>query len=124
MPYDSEFKSAEENVRTYGDDLRKYLDKLSEAIELFNDERMELRYDEELFTDCIGAEITIVAHILPKLEGGGDKTKSLYAEMKVYEPWLDDVMIPKMKEKDRVVSVMNLYRLILRAYDMLGLTPL
>lgn len=124
MPFDSEFQRAEVSERTYGDDLRKYLDKLSESIELFNDERMELRYDEELFTDCIGAEITIVAHLLPKLEGGGTKTESLYKEMKLFEPWLDDVMIPKMKENDRVVSVMKLYKLILRAYDMLGLTPL
>jgi hypothetical protein len=121
MPFDSEFQRADGGVQTYGDDMRKYLRDLSDAYEFFIEEKMKLHYDEELFTECLASMITIMSHLLPKLSGGGTKTERVYRELKTYEHWMDDVMIPKLSERGRVTE---LYKLILEAYDLLGLSSL
>lgn len=117
-PFDSEFKRADETPG-YKDDLVGDFRELNKGWRFFLDEKAKLHYDEELFTECISLMVVIVAQILPKLRGGGAKTEALYNEMKPYERWLDDIMIPKLRERDKVGL---LYKLIVRGYDLLGLT--
>lgn len=121
MPsYDSEFqRSVSESGAKQ--ELQSFMRRLNEGYNFFIEEKMKLHYDEELFTECIALMLTITANILPKLEGGGAKTEKMFAELKVYEPWLTDVMIPKLHQRDKVN---NLYRSILKAYDLLGLSSL
>lgn len=105
----------------YGEDLLEYLRELTRAYTFFMEEKLKLHYDEELFTECIASMVVIMSHLLPKLEGGGTKTEKLYKEMKTYEHWMDDLMIPKLKEREKVNE---LWRLILKSYDTLGLSSL
>lgn len=120
MQYDAQFERSE-NQPQYRMDLIQYLRELTKAYQFFLEEKAKLHYDEELFTECIAYMVIIMSHLLPKLEGGGQKTEKLYAEMEKFEPWLDDVMIPKLKEREKVG---DLYKIIIRAYDMLGLSAL
>lgn len=120
MQYDSEFERSE-NQHEYRADLVQYLRELTKGYQFFLEEKAKLHYDEELFTECIAYMVIIMSHLLPKLEGGGKKTEALYKELKAFEPWMDDVMIPKLKEREKVG---DLYKIILRAYDMLGLSAL
>jgi hypothetical protein len=105
----------------YGEDLLEYLRELSRAYQFFMEEKLKLHYDEELFTECIASMVVIMSHLLPKLEGGGIKTEKLYKEMCKFEPWIDDLMVPKLKERERVN---DLWKLILKSYDTLGLSTL
>lgn len=119
-PYDSEFKRAEE-APDYRNDLIADLRELNQGWRFFLDEKAKLHYDEELFSECITLMVVIIAQLLPKLEGGGAKTEKLFTLMKPYEKWLDDVMIPKLREREKVGE---LYKLIIRGYDLLGLTQI
>jgi hypothetical protein len=120
LSFDSEFQRPD-SFPAYRDDLAGYLRELTIGYKFFLEEKAKLHYDEELFTECIAYMVVITSHLLPKLEGGGSKTERLYNELKVYEPWIDDIMIPKLKERSKVN---DLYKIILRCYDILGLTPL
>jgi len=119
-PYDSEFKRAEE-APDYRNDLIADLRELNQGWRFFLDEKAKLHYDEELFTECITLMVVITAQLLPKLEGGGAKTDALFKLMKPFEPWLDDIMMPKLREREKAG---NLYKLIIRGYDLLGLTQI
>lgn len=120
MPFDSEFERSDDQ-HEYKKDLVGYLRELNQGYRYFLEEKAKLHYDEELFTECISLMVIITAQLLPKMEGGGKKTEVLFMALKAYEPWLDDVMIPKLKEREKVGE---LYKIILRAYDMLGLSAL
>ena len=120
MEFSPEFNRAE-GRRGYSDDLLEMLQELTRAYQFFMEEKLKLHYDEELFTECIASMVVIMSHLLPKLEGGGVKTERLYKEMKKFEAWIDDLMVPKLKERERVN---DLWRLILKSYDTLGLSTL
>ena len=119
-PYDTELKRSDE-LPQYSDELIIMLINMTRGYKYFLEEKAKLHYDEELFTECIADMLEILSHILPKMEGGGAKTEPLYKQLKEFEPWLDDVMIPKIKEREKVNT---LYNLIIRAYHVLGLTTL
>lgn len=120
MPYDDGIKRAEGSDE-YRDILIYHLDVLTMKYRDFIQEKANLRYDEQLFTDYLSEMVTILGLILPKLKGGGKKTEKLYAEMKVYEPWISDILIPRVDERDKVF---DLHRLIGEAYETLGLSTL
>lgn len=109
-----------ENIQ-YSDILVNKLYELTEAFQLFYETKAKLHYDSHLLSELISIELVILSHLLPKLEGSGTKAKTLYEKLNVFRPWLDDVMIPQVKESYRV---QELYDLILKAYDLLGLSPL
>jgi len=119
-PYDTELKRSDE-LPQYSDELIIMLINMTRGYKFFLQEKAKLHYDEELFTECIADMLEILSHILPKLEGGGQRTKELYDKLKKFEPWINDVMIPKIKERTKVNE---LYNLIIRAYHVLGLTTL
>jgi len=77
--------------------------------------------DEDVFNAFISEMIVVTDHLLAKLEGIGEKAKPLLKEFKEFEPWLDDISIPKIHIEE-TKKVHKLFRLILRAYDMLGLS--
>lgn len=79
--------------------------------------------DEEVFNAFLSEMLVVTAHLLAKLEGAGDKAKPLLAEFEEFKPWLDDISIPKIKIEE-TKKVHKLFRLILRAYDMLGLSSI
>ena len=81
----------------------------------------KITMDEETFNAFISEMVVITDHLLAKLEGSGDKAKPLLQEFDEFKPWLDDVSIPKREIEERK-KVHKLFPLILRAYDMLGLS--
>ena len=120
MAYEDGFKRAS-NSNEYVDVLVYHLDVLTMKYRAFIEEKANLRYDENLFTEYLSEEVTILSLILPKLKGGGKRTEALYNEMKAYEPWLKDILIPRVRERDKVFE---LHRLIGEAYEILGLSQL
>lgn len=118
--FDESLKRAE-YVPQYSDILIQKMSELTEAFQIYYETKCKLCYDSYLLSELISIELVILSHLLPKLEGSGDKARKLYKELLVYEPWLKDVMIPQIKEVDRV---QDLYALELKAYDLLGLSQL
>ena len=119
---ESEFRRAEE-TRTYGDDLRGYMDDLTMLYESMLAKWARGMADEELLNATLAKMISVMAHLLPKLDGGGTKTKALREKFVPYESWLNSIQIPKT-EDDQADLIPGLYSLILQAYDKLGLSNL
>ena len=118
--YDTELSHAEETP-TYNQMLTGYLDDLTVIYENLMARVLRGRSDEEVTNAFIAKSISIMTHLLPKLEGGGSKTKSLVDEFEVFKPWMTDISLPKrdMNEADRVP---DLFYLIVCAYNLLGLS--
>ena len=66
--------------------------------------------------------VVTAAHILAKLEGLGDKAKPLLKEFEEFRPWMDNILKPK--ELNESKKIHKLFRLLLRSYDLLGLSRL
>lgn len=77
--------------------------------------------DEERFNECLTEMIVILDHLYPKLEGGGERTKFLLKEFDDFISWTENVMIPKINIEEQK-KLHRLYKLILKAYDVLGLS--
>lgn len=77
--------------------------------------------DESLFNNMLSEMLVLVAHLYPKIQGGGKKTELLLEEFKEFVPWLEDIKKPKAFLKERM-KIPALFRLIIRAYDVLGLS--
>ncbi len=103
------------------DILLFHYDVLTMKYNAFIQEKANLRYDEQLFTDYLSELVTILRLILPKLKGGGRKTEEIYKQIKEFEPWIKDILIPRVEERDKVF---DLHSIIDEAYDVLGLSPI
>lgn len=77
--------------------------------------------DEEQFNECLTEMIVILDHLYPKLEGGGVKTQELLEQFNEFVDWTENIMIAKTDIKERT-KLHKLYKLILKAYDILGLS--
>jgi len=110
-----------EGAQQYSDILLRKLGDLTDIFQSYYETKAKLRYDNNLLSELISIELVIISHLLPKLNGSGQKAKALYEEMNKFRPWLTDIMIPQIKEPEKV---QDLYDLILKAYDLLGLSPL
>lgn len=79
------------------------------------------RGDDELVNMLISQLVVITQNLLPKIEGGGGRIKELLREFQSYESWLNAAnrMKTNIKEIDRIPS---LYKLVIKAYDILGIT--
>jgi hypothetical protein len=119
---DTELRRAEMS-RDYGDDLRSYLDDLTVLYESMLAKWARGSSDEELLNTTLSKMISIMAHLLPKLDGGGQKTKELRKKFEPYEAWIDSIQIPKNDDAE-ADKIPQLYLLILQAYDKLGLTSI
>ena len=81
----------------------------------------KLTKDEELFNAFISAMIVYTDQIIAKLEGSGDKAKSLLGEFEDFKSWLDDISVPKLSIEE-TKKVHKLYRLITKANELLGIS--
>jgi hypothetical protein len=81
----------------------------------------KLTLDENLFNETVSEMIVIMNHLNVKLEGCGDKTKDIVRELNEFSSWADDILIPK-KDIVQMKRIHKLFRLILKAYDILGLS--
>lgn len=79
----------------------------------------KIGWDEDLFNALLSELIVIMINVYQKLMGSGDKADDIIKEFEPYLGWMDDVSIPKI-DIDEQKKVHKLYRLIVRAYDLLG----
>ena len=121
-PYDGEMKRAE-MTPTFREMMVDHLDLLIMYHKEYTDAKLRLNYDEDLFTCFISELLEITRQLLPKLEGGGNRTKMLYEKFCEFKPWLKDALVPKVQQEERE-KVETLYDLITEAYHVLGLSPL
>ncbi len=77
--------------------------------------------NDELFNTLLSELLVTTAHVYHKLLGSGDKAKELLKKFEPFLPWLDDITIPKTDVEEQK-KVHELFRLILNAYDFLGLS--
>jgi len=121
-PYDGEMRRAE-MTPSFREMMVDLLDLLIMGHKDYNDAKLRLNYDEDLFTNFISIMLEITRQLMPKLEGGGKRTERLYQEFNEFRPWLKDSLIPKVQEEERG-KVEHLFDLITEAYHVLGLSPL
>lgn len=77
--------------------------------------------NEDIYNAFLSEMIVVTSHLLAKLEGGGERTRTLLNEFDEFKPWLDDISLPKINLEESK-KIHKLFRLILRAYDALGLS--
>lgn len=121
-PYEGEMRRAE-LTPSFREMMVDLLDLLIMGHKEYNDAKLRLNYDEDLYTNFISFMLEITRQLMPKLEGGGKKTERLYQEFCKYKPWLKDSLIPKVNQEERE-KVEDLFDLITEAYHVLGLSQL
>ena len=105
----------------YASMLRRYLDDHTNIYEQMMASLISGRSSEQAVNACIAKMLSIMNHLLPKIRGGGDKTAEISNEFKNYEHWIRQVQTMKVNI-DEMNKIPELYGLIIRAYDVLGLT--
>jgi len=129
---DGEYEDIEDNgielarasaTDQYSGMMRRYLDELTIIYENMMARLISNRGSEEAFNACVAKMLSIMTHLLPKIEGGGDKTTKMKEEFKHYKKWIQQVQTMKIN-KEEMDKVPELYNLIIRAYDILGLTSI
>jgi hypothetical protein len=81
----------------------------------------KLATDEDLVNTLISEMIVVTCNLIIKLESGNDTAKQLLKDFDEFTPWLDDISLPK-RDLAEAKKIHKLYRLILKAYDLLGLS--
>jgi len=105
----------------YASMMRRYLDDLTILYENMMARLISNRGAENAVNACIAKMLSVTTHLLPKIEGGGDKTADLKKEFDKYTFWIKQVQAMKI-DKEEMNKIPDLYGLIIRAYDKLGLT--
>lgn len=108
----------------YRNILVRYLDEATVIHDNLRASELRCKYDENLINAAISKLVSIMAHLLPKIEGGGEQTKNLLDEFEKFRPWLYDSIRPKTVYdpfKNRNM-VSELFYLVIRAYHILGLS--
>ena len=105
----------------YASMMRRYLDDLTNIYEQMMAGLISGRSSEQAVNACIAKMLSVMNHLLPKIRGGGDKTAEISDEFKNYEYWIRQVQTMKVNI-DEMNKIPELYSLIIRAYDVLGLT--
>ncbi|RLF50592.1 MAG: hypothetical protein DRN24_06260 [Thermoplasmata archaeon] len=77
--------------------------------------------DNDLFNKCVSEMCVILDHLIPKLEGQGDRNVKLLKELEEYRNWKRNPMMIKNNFENRE-KLHNLFNLILRSYHVLGLS--
>ena len=112
----------------YADDNAEYklsliimLDDLSRYYAALLETYAKACENKELFRQCVSKMIVLMYHVLPKLEGGGNRFKALLDDFKEFEPWMTNILIP-VHDTEEAKKIHVLFRLILRAFDQLNLS--
>jgi len=117
---DEQLKQATASLQ-YRDILILHLDALTIMYrELLRDYAKSV-LDEDKYNECLTEMVVIMDHLMPKLEGGGQGTEKLLESFSEYVGWTENIMIPKTKLEERQ-KLHSLFKLILKAYDVLGLS--
>jgi len=98
--------SLEDMSKTYSEYLN-HLAKISE--------------DKELTRRCVCMMVVLMNHLLPKLQGGGQKWASMLDEFKEFEAWTDNILIP-LNNVHELKKVHKFFKLIVRTYDVLNIS--
>ena len=101
--------------------LTRYLDEETIIFENLMSRVLKGKHDEELLNACISKMVSLMAHIIPKLEGGGENTQDILSEFQPFRKWMYNISLPKTDpvEADKIPM---LHYLIIKAYDLLGLS--
>jgi len=116
----AEFKQADD-TNIYRDMLVLRIKDISDVYSNLLTKYAKIQTDEDVFNAFLSEMIVVSGHLLAKLEGCGDKAKPLLEEFEEFKPWFDDISLPKI-DIDETKKVHKLFRLILKAYDLLGLS--
>jgi hypothetical protein len=65
--------------------------------------------------------INVMAHILPKVEGGGESLKDLKEQFEFFKPLLHDPSLPAKEPSKYGDRIPDLYYLIITTFERLGL---
>ena len=119
---DDEIELARANeTDQYATMMRRYLDVLTMIYEQMMARLISNQGSEQAVNACIAKMLSVLNHLLPKIEGGGTETKELKAEFDKYSHWMQQVQTMKI-DRDEMNKIPELYGLIIRAFDVLGLT--
>jgi hypothetical protein len=116
----AEFKQAEQ-TNLYLEMLILDIRDISKLYGLLLTKYAKITTDEEIFNEFLAYSLVAVSHILAKLEGSGEKATTLLKEFEEFQPWLDDISIPKLNIEE-TKKIHKLFRLILKSYDLLGIS--
>jgi len=107
----------------YRDILVLHLDALTILYRELLRDYIKAKYDEDNFDKCITEMVVILDHIIPKLEGSaGANAPKLLEKLNKFIEWTENIMIPKSMESEKE-RMHTLFKLIIKAYDVLGLSP-
>ena len=121
MPETAPVVKYAEETGDYRSILIRYLDELTLLYESLSSKIMSSEYDHLLLDATISKMVSIMFHLLPKLEGGGEKTAALYKEFEQFKPWMNKVIKPKT-DKVEAEKIPDLYGLIIKAYHQLNIS--
>lgn len=110
-----------EETYQYRELLIYHLDKLTLLFGDYLSNEARGARDELLVNNMLAEMIVLSAHLYPKIQGGGKQTEMLLQEFKSFLPWITDIKIPKAYPEQRK-KIPELFRLIIQAYDKLGLS--
>jgi hypothetical protein len=101
--------------------LTRYLDELTIIYENLMAKVLRGKHDEDLINACVSKMVSLMAHLLPKIEGGGEGAKDLLNEYKPFRAWMYNVSLPKI-DPNEADKIPTLYYLIIKSYDRLGIS--
>ena len=117
---EQQFKQADQSNQ-YRDILILHLDAMTIMYRnLIRDYAKSVK-DEDIHNECLSEMVVIMDHLFPKLEGGGERTSKLLKEFEEFADWTENITIPKIHLSEDE-KIHKLFKLILKAYDVLGLS--
>lgn len=118
--YNQEMKRADD-MDFFRDMMVLHLDALTILYRDLLKQYAKLSMDDDLFNETVSEMVVISNHLLVKLNGSGTRCEALIAEFEAFQPWFDNILIPKA-DVEEMKKIHLLFRLIIKAYDMLGLS--
>lgn len=112
----------------YAEETNEYYNSLIYQLELLIEDYNKLKqieakagHDERILNSVLARMVTIADQLMIKLDGCGIRGADLVAELKPFSYWSEDLLKVK-SEQSEINKIPDLFRLILRAYDRLGLS--
>ena len=107
--------------KLYLENLILHLDALTILYRELLRDYTQVKMDEINYNKCLTEMVVVMIHLLPKLEGGGAGTEPLYKDFAEYETWSENILIAKLDIEERK-KIHKLFKLIIKAYDVLGIS--
>ena len=119
-PIETEIGRAGETEQ-YRNILIRYLDEETLLFENLQAKVLRGRHDEDLINATVSKMVSVMSHLLPKLEGGGDEAQKILQEYEPFKRWMHNITLPK-NDKGESNRIPELHFLNIRAYNLLGLS--